>query len=130
MARGRKPQDPEHGAMTPNERSARRRAILAEQAQAAIERPSEAHNLPGPALVAALQGQLAQIERDPVQYVAKDQNDTLPLQGQLAQIERDPVASRHQAAAVVAALVRKYRLPLFVSLEAPIDTRLDAGGTV
>jgi hypothetical protein len=87
MARGRKPQDPEHGAMTPNERSARRRAILAEQAQTAIERPSEAHNLPGPALVAA-------------------------LQGQLAQIERDPVASRHQAAAVVAALVRKYRLPV------------------
>ena len=105
MARGRKPQDPEHGAMTPNERSARRRAILAEQAQTAIERPSEAHNLPGPALVAA-------------------------LQGQLAQIEREPMASRHPAAALIVAIVSKYRLPLFVSLEAPIDTRLDAGGTV
>lgn len=93
--RGRKPENPEHGALTPSERSARRRAILAEQAQSAIERPSEAHNLSGPALVAA-------------------------LQGQLAQIDRDPMSSRHPAAALVAALIRKYRLPV-AEAEATIE---------
>ncbi len=104
MARGRKPQDPEHGAMTPNERSARRRAILAEQAQTAIERPSEAHNLPTVALMRA-------------------------LQGQLAQIDTDSTATRHPAAALVVELVARYRLPIDVALPAQIDTRLDAGAT-
>mgnify|MGYP003590324336 CR=1 FL=1 len=85
--RGRKPQDPEHGPMTPGERSARRRALLTQQAQAAIDRPSEAHTLPTVALVRA-------------------------LSAQLAQIDTDPMASRHPAAALVAALVRKYRLPV------------------
>ena len=103
--RGRKPQDPEHGPMTPGERSARRHALLTQQAQAAIDRPSEAHTLPTSVLMRA-------------------------LQGQLAQIDTDPMASRHPAAALIVAIVSKYRLPLFVSLEAPIDTRLDAGGTV
>ena len=105
MARGRKPQDPEHGAMTPNERSARRRAILAEQAQTAIERPSEAHNLPTVALVRA-------------------------LSAQLAQIDTDPAASRHPAAALVVELVARYRLPLDVALPAQINTSMDEGATV
>lgn len=85
--RGRKPQNPEHGPLTPSERSARRRAVLTEQAAAAIGKPSEAHNLPGPALVKA-------------------------LQAQLAQIDSDSTATRHTAAALVDALVRKYRLPV------------------
>ena len=75
--------------------------LLAEQAQAAIERPSEAHNLPGPALVAA-------------------------LQGQLAQIDSEPTASRHPAAALVVALVARYRLPIDIALPVQIDTRLDS----
>ena len=85
--RGRKPQNPEHGPLTPSERSARRRALLAQQVQQAIDRPSEAHTLPGAALLRA-------------------------LSGQLSQIEHDPAATRHPAAAVIDALVRKYRLPV------------------
>ena len=104
MPRGRKPQDPERGAMSAAERSARRMAGIRQQAQQAVNIPSEAHALPLPALMHA-------------------------LQGQLAQIEREPMASRHPAAALIVAIVSKYRLPLFVSLEAPIDTRLDAGVT-
>lgn len=103
--RGRKPQDPEHGPMTPGERSARRRALLTQQAQAAIDRPSEAHTLPTVALMRA-------------------------LQGQLAQIDTDPMASRHPAAALVVELVARYRLPLDVALPAQINTSMDAGATV
>ena len=87
MARGRKPKDPAHGAMTPTERSARRRAALAEQAKTAIDFPSEAHNLPGVVLVRA-------------------------LQGQLAQLDADSTASLLPAAATLAAIARRYRLPV------------------
>lgn len=86
MARGRKPLDPEHGAMTDAERNKRRRAVLAAQAQTAIDRPNEAHDLPGIALVHALKAQLAAIDADPLS------------------------APRMPAAATVAAIVRKYRL--------------------
>ena len=103
MARGRKPQDPEHGALSPTERSKRRREVLAQQAQAAIDRPSEAHTLPGAALLRA-------------------------LSGQLAQIDSDPAATRHPAAALVVALVDRYRLPLDVALPVQIDTRMDDEG--
>lgn len=85
--RGPPPQDPAHGALSPTERSARHRKQLAQQAQQAVNVPSEAHTLPLPALMHA-------------------------LQGQLAKIEADTTASRHPAAALVAALVRKYRLPV------------------
>ena len=102
--RGRKPQDPEHGPMTPGERSARRRALLTQQAQAAIDRPSEAHTLPTVALVRA-------------------------LAGQLAQIDTDPMASRHPAAALVVELVTRYRLPVDIALPVQIDTSMDAGAT-
>lgn len=85
---GRKPQNPEHGPLSSNERSARRRAVLAEQAQAVIDNPCEASNMPGPALVRALQVQLAAIDSDPA------------------------AASRMTAGATVAAIVRKYRLEL------------------
>lgn len=103
--RGPPPLDPAHGALTPTERSARHRKQLAAQVQQATARHATAHTLPTSVLMRA-------------------------LQGQLAQIDTDPMASRHPAAALVVAIVSKYRLPLFVSLEAPIDTRLDAGGTV
>ena len=103
--RGRKPQDPEHGPMTPGERSARRRALLTQQAQAAIDRPSEAHTLPTVALVRA-------------------------LSAQLAQIDTDPMASRHPAAALVVELVTRYRLPVDIALPVQIDTSMDAGATV
>ena len=102
--RGRKPQDPEHGPMTPGERSARRRALLTQQAQAAIDRPSEAHTLPTVALVRA-------------------------LSAQLAQIDTDPMASRHPAAALVVELVTRYRLPVDIALPVQIDTSMDAGAT-
>ena len=105
MARGRKPQDPEHGAMTPNERSARRRKQLAALVRQAIDIPSTAHTLPTPALVRA-------------------------LQGQLAQIDTDPMASRHPAAALVVELVTRYRLPVDIALPVQIDTSMDAGATV
>ena len=103
--RGPPPLDPAHGALSPTERSARHRKQLAAQVQQAIDRPAAVPTLPTSVLMRA-------------------------LQGQLAQIDTDPMASRHPAAALVVAIVSKYRLPLFVSLEAPIDTRLDAGGTV
>ena len=103
--RGRKPQDPEHGPMTPGERSARRRALLTQQAQAAIDRPSEAHTLPTVALVRA-------------------------LSAQLAQIDTDPMATRHPAAALVVELVTRYRLPVDIALPVQIDTSMDAGATV
>ena len=102
--RGRKPQDPEHGPMTPGERSARRRALLTQQAQAAIDRPSEAHTLPTVALVRA-------------------------LSAQLAQIDTDPMATRHPAAALVVELVTRYRLPVDIALPVQIDTSMDAGAT-
>ena len=85
--RGPPPQDPEHGALSATERTARHRKQLAAQVQQATASPATAHTLPTTVLVRA-------------------------LQGQLAQIEHDPMASRHTAAALVAALVRKYRLPV------------------
>ena len=91
--------------MTPGERSARRRALLTQQAQAAIDRPSEAHTLPTVALVRA-------------------------LSAQLAQIDTDPMASRHPAAALVVELVTRYRLPVDIALPVQIDTSMDAGATV
>ena len=97
--RGPPPQDPAHGALSPTERSARHRKQLAAQVQQATARPATAHTLPTSVLMRA-------------------------LQGQLAQIDTDSTATRHPAAALVVAIVSKYRLPLFVSLEAPIDTRL------
>lgn len=103
--RGPPPQDPAHGALSPTERSARHRKQLAAQVQQATASPATAHTLPTTVLLRA-------------------------LSGQLAQIDGDSTATRHPAAALIVAIVSKYRLPLFVSLEAPIDTRLDAGGTV
>lgn len=100
--RGPPPLDPAHGALSPTERTARHRKQLAQQVQQAIDRPA---TVPTPALVRA-------------------------LAGQLAAMDADCTATRHPAAALVVELVARYRLPLFVSLEAPIDTRLDAGGTV
>ena len=103
--RGRKPQNPEHGPMTPSERSARRRAVLTEQVQQAIDRPATAHTLPTAVLVRA-------------------------LSAQLAQIDTDPAASRHPAAALVVELVARYRLPIDVAVPVQIDTSMDAGATV
>lgn len=102
--RGPPPLDPVHGALSPTERTARHRKQLAAQVQQAIDRPATAHTLPTSVLMKA-------------------------LQGQLAQIDSDPTASRHPAAALVVALVARYRLPLDVALPAQIDTRLDAGAT-
>lgn len=103
--RGPPPQNPEHGALSPTERTARHRAVLAAQAQAAIDRPATAHTLPTSVLMKA-------------------------LQGQLAQIDSDPTASRHPAAALVVELVARYQLPLDVALPAQINTSMDEGATV
>ena len=102
--RGPPPQDPAHGALSPTERTARHRKQLAAQVQQATARPATAHTLPTTVLVRA-------------------------LQGQLAAMDADCTATRHPAAALVVELVTRYRLPLFVSLEAPIDTRLDSTST-
>ena len=98
--RGPPPLDPEHGALTPGERSARHRKQLAQQVQQATASPATAHTLPTVVLVRA-------------------------LSGQLAQIDTDPMASRHPAAALVVELVARYRLPLDVALPAQIDTSMD-----
>ena len=102
--RGRKPIDPEHGALSATERSARRRAVLAAQVQQATDRPATVPTLPTIALVRA-------------------------LAGQLAQLDADSTATRHPAAALVVELVARYRLPIDVALPVQIDTRLDAGAT-
>lgn len=103
--RGRKPQNPEHGPMTPSERSARRRAVLTEQVQQAIDRPATVPNLPTVALVRA-------------------------LSAQLAAMDADCTATRHPAAALVVELVARYRLPIDVAVPVQIDTSMDAGATV
>ena len=94
--RGPPPQDPAHGALSPTERTARHRKQLAAQVQQATARPATAHTLPTSVLMRA-------------------------LQGQLAQIDTDSTATRHPAAALVAALVRKYRLPVTVEPEIEWD---------
>lgn len=98
--RGPPPQDPEHGALSPTERTARHRKQLAAQVQQAIDRPATVPALPTAALVRA-------------------------LAGQLAQIDADSTATRHHAAGLVVELVARYRLPLDVALPAQIDTRMD-----
>lgn len=52
------------------------------------------------------------------------------LQGQLAQIDTDSTATRHPAAALVVELVARYRLPIDVAVPVQIDTSMDAGATV
>lgn len=103
--RGPPPLDPAHGALTPTERSARHRKQLAAQVQQATARHATAHTLPTSVLMRA-------------------------LQGQLAQIDTDPMASRHPAAALVVELVTRYRLPVDIALPVQIDTSMDAGATV
>ena len=103
--RGPPPQDPEHGALSATERSARHRKQLAAQVQQAIDRPATVPTLPTPALVRA-------------------------LAGQLAAMDADCTATRHPAAALVVELVARYRLPIDVAVPVQIDTSMDAGATV
>ena len=103
--RGPPPQDPEHGALSATERTARHRKQLAAQVRQAIDSPATVPTLPTVVLMRA-------------------------LQGQLAQIDTDTTASRHPAAALIVALVARYRLPLDVALPVQIDTSMDAGATV
>lgn len=103
--RGPPPLDPEHGALSPTERTARHRKQLAAQVQQATASPATAHTLPTVALLRA-------------------------LSGQLAKIDTDTTASRHPAAALIVALVARYRLPVDIALPAQIDTSIDAVATV
>lgn len=103
--RGPPPLDPEHGALSPTERSARHRKQLAAQVQQATARPATAHTLPTTVLLRA-------------------------LSGQLAKIEADTTASRHPAAALIVELVARYRLPVDIALPVQIDTSMDTGATV